>query len=73
MAVAAGRPIDPAAPTPAAWREFVRGRTGRTAPEIMTDGEAAEFYEFDSESTDRVDASIKATRDAVFPAHGLIP
>jgi acetoin utilization protein AcuC len=75
LAAAAGRPVDPAAPTPPAWREFVRERTGRAAPEIMTDGETAEFYEFDSDSgaTDPVDASIKATRDAVFPAHGLIP
>ncbi|HEY2442623.1 MAG TPA: acetoin utilization protein AcuC [Streptosporangiaceae bacterium] len=75
LAQAAGRPIDPDTPTPSSWREFVRGRTGRLAPQIMTDGEPAEFTEFTpgDGSRDQVDASIKATREAVFPAHGLIP
>jgi acetoin utilization protein AcuC len=30
LAEAAGQPIDPAAPTPARWREYVRRRTGRS-------------------------------------------
>ena len=37
LAEAAGGPIDPAAPTPASWREYVTQRTGRRAPELMTD------------------------------------
>ncbi|HVS68416.1 MAG TPA: acetoin utilization protein AcuC [Mycobacteriales bacterium] len=37
LAVATGEPIEPATPTPEEWREFVRSRTGRTAPILMTD------------------------------------
>ena len=33
LAEAAGRPLDPAAATPGAWREFVRARTGARPPE----------------------------------------
>ena len=72
---AAGRPVDPQAQTPRAWREFVRDRTGRQPPETMTDGASNEFISFQSGSdpADPVDRAIQATRAAVFPAHGLNP
>jgi acetoin utilization protein AcuC len=70
---AAGRPIDPRAQTPVSWREYVRDRTGRQAPESMTDGEPAEFisYGAGSDPRDPADRAILATRTAVFPAYGL--
>jgi acetoin utilization protein AcuC len=73
LAQAAGTPIDPATPTPEPWREYVRGRTGSSAPENMTDGASAEFTSYESgyDPADPVDRSITATRSAIFPAHGL--
>jgi acetoin utilization protein AcuC len=75
LAQAAGRPVDPQAPTPPGWQQFVRDRTGRQPPETMTDGASAEFISFPSgsDSGDPVDRAIQATRTAVFPAHGLNP
>jgi acetoin utilization protein AcuC len=37
LAVTTGEPLDPATATPQDWRDFVKGRTGRTAPTRMTD------------------------------------
>jgi acetoin utilization protein AcuC len=75
LAEAAGQPIDPAAPTPAAWREYAAGRTGRQAPELMTEGSLGEYVSFESgyDPADPVDQAIMATRAAVFPEHGLMP
>ena len=75
LAEAAGQPIDPGAPTPAPWREYVARRTGLTAPEQMTEGAPAEFVPFESgyDPADPVDQAIMATRNAVFPLHGLMP
>ena len=69
LAEAAGHPIDPAAPTPAEWREYAAGRTGRRAPELMTDGAPAKYRNFESgyDPEDPVDQAIMATRVAVFP------
>jgi acetoin utilization protein AcuC len=73
LAQAAGTPIDPGTPTPQAWREYVRGRTGRRPPETMTDRASAEFTSYESgfDPADPVDRAITATRTAIFPAHGL--
>ena len=75
LAEAAGSPIDPGARIPAAWREYAFRRTGREAPQIMTDGTEPEFARFESgyNLADRVDQAIIATRRAVFPEHGLMP
>jgi acetoin utilization protein AcuC len=74
LAEAAGQPVDPAAPTPAAWRDYVARRTGLTAPGHMTDGEPAEFKPFESghDPGHPVDQAIMATRNATFPLHGLM-
>jgi acetoin utilization protein AcuC len=75
LAEAAGRPLDPAAPTPRAWREYARTRIAGQPPERMTDGEPASFQPFSAgyDPADPVDRTIMATRAAVFPLHGLAP
>jgi acetoin utilization protein AcuC len=75
LAEAAGRPIDPAARIPAAWREFAAGRTGRQAPELMTEGAPPQYASFESgyDPAEPVDQAILATRTAIFPEHGLLP
>jgi len=75
LAEAAGYPIDPQARIPAAWREYASRRTGREAPEFMTDGTQPEFARFESgyDPGDPVDQAILATREAVFPEHALMP
>jgi acetoin utilization protein AcuC len=75
LGMASDRPIDRAEPTPAAWRELVRRRTGTEAPELMTDGASDDFASFEDgyDPGDPVDRAILATRKAVFPAHGLLP
>ena len=75
LSEAAESPIDPAAPTPALWREYVAEVTSQTAPELMTDGATADYAAFEGghDPADPVDRSIIATRKAVFPQHGLLP
>jgi len=75
LAEAAGQPIDPQAQTPAPWRDYVAQRTGLAAPECMTEGAPAEFEPFESgySPSDPVDRAIMATRNAVFPLHGIMP
>ena len=75
LGMASDRPIDRAEPTPAAWRELVRRRTGTEPPELMTDGASDDFAPFEAgfDPGDPVDRAILATRKAVFPAHGLLP
>ena len=75
LAEAAGQPIDPGTPTPARWRDYVARRTGLAAPEHMTEGAPAGFEPFESgyNPSDPVDRAIMATRNVVFPLHGLMP
>ncbi|MDH6111157.1 acetoin utilization protein AcuC [Kitasatospora sp. MAP12-15] len=76
VAVAAGRPLDPQAETPQAWRAEVRRLTGGPAPERMTDGAEPswrDFAESGYDPGDRLDQAILAVRRAVFPHHGLLP
>jgi acetoin utilization protein AcuC len=75
LAVAAGHPIDPAAPTPQLWREYVSEVAVGSAPEVMTEGASGDFPRFESgyDPAEPVDQAILATRNAVFPGHGLMP
>jgi acetoin utilization protein AcuC len=75
LAEASGRPLDPGAQTPQSWRDFVSRRTGRPAPELMTEGAAAQFVPFESgyDPGDPLDQAILGTQKAVFPLHGLMP
>ena len=60
---------------PNSWREYAFGRTGREAPEVMTEGSEPEFARFEAgyDPADPVDRAIFATRSAVFPEHGMMP
>ncbi len=73
LAVAAGHPVDPALPVPAAWRALATERTGEDAPTRMTDGAPASFIPVSAgiDPADRVDAAIMNTCRAVFARHGL--
>ena len=75
LAEAAGEPIDPAAQTPGAWREYVERRTSRQAPERMTEGNPGEYVPVESgfDPGDPVDQAILATQRAIFPSHGMMP
>ena len=75
LAEASGNPVDPATATPAAWRDLALARTGITPPDTMTDGAPAAFVPFSNgyDPGDPVDQAIVATRNAVFPLHGLLP
>ena len=78
LAEAAGRPIPPETPTPQAWRDYVRQRTGARAPERMTDsehGSDVEVWTWASgyDPANPVDRAVLATRKAIFPEHGLDP
>jgi acetoin utilization protein AcuC len=75
LAEASGSPIDPTASTPEQWRELVGASTPERAPEQMTEGADGSFPDFDSgyDPADPVDQAIMATRNAIFPLHGLFP
>lgn len=75
VAQACGHPVDPATPTPPAWREHVESTVGREAPRTMTDGGSGAFTPWASgyDPDDAVDRAILATRRAAFPLHGLDP
>ncbi|MDF8264657.1 acetoin utilization protein AcuC [Luteipulveratus flavus] len=77
IAEAAHRPIDLATPVPAAWRDHVTRLLGRPGPPRMGDGVAEDgvvwfrSWETGFDPDSRVDQAVMATREAVFPAHGL--
>ncbi len=75
LAEASGQPVDPATATPGEWRAYTKQRTGRDAPEQMTEGAAGDYVPIESgfEPGDPVDQAIIATQKAVFPGHGLAP
>src|SRR5262249_56049444 len=75
LAVASGRPLDPAAATPEPWRDYARARTGARPPETMTDGATASFAPFSSgyDPAGTGDRAIMATPHAGLPPHGLLP
>ncbi|MEU8250928.1 acetoin utilization protein AcuC [Nonomuraea sp. NPDC048916] len=75
IAEVAGHPLDPATPTSHDWRRLARERTGEMPPLTMTDGRNPEFRDMSSgyDPADPIDRAIMATRNAVFPLHGLDP
>lgn len=76
-AIAAGYPVPLETATPDVWREYVEHVTGRTAPSRMGDGIAdGDDVWFQSWASgmhpeSAVDQAVMATREAVFPHHGL--
>jgi acetoin utilization protein AcuC len=75
LAEAAGQPIDPALPTPPDWRDYVARRTRAVAPEFMTEQALARYPSFEDgfDLGEPIDRAIMATREAVFPLHGIMP
>jgi acetoin utilization protein AcuC len=89
LAVVAGRPIDPATPTPPGWRSYVAEHFGRSAPTTMSNrddadalpdpaaavGDLEPWSAFDDghDPADPVDQLIARVRRTVFPYHGLAP
>jgi acetoin utilization protein AcuC len=75
VGIAAHHPVLPSTPVPQGWREYVRERLGRPAPQRMTDGRDADYRHWSSghDPEDPVDRAVMATRKAVFPLHGLDP
>jgi acetoin utilization protein AcuC len=76
LAEITGAPLDPADATPDSWRELVRLRMGRGAPERLGDGARPTYRPWDAgegDPDDPVDRAISATRRVVFPEHGLDP
>ncbi len=75
LSVVAGHPLEVSTPTPDAWREHVRERLGRAAPQLLTDGRDPAYRDW-SEGYDPatwLDRTINATREEIFPYHGLDP
>lgn len=75
LAIVAGRPLDPETAIPQAWRDRVEMLTGQTAPARMTDGRTPAWRDWAAgyNPDALLDAAILATRQAVFPLHGLDP
>jgi acetoin utilization protein AcuC len=75
LSVVGGHPLDPETATPDSWREHVLETMGRTAPHRLTDGRDPAYRDW-SEGYDPatwLDRSIHATREEIFPLHGLDP
>jgi acetoin utilization protein AcuC len=76
-AIAAHRPIPLDAPVPQTWRDYVQQRYDRPGPthmgDVLAGGDRVWWRSwavgFDPE--DAVDVAVMATREAVFPLHGL--
>jgi acetoin utilization protein AcuC len=74
LAIATGEPLDPATPTPEAWRALAAARRPRAdVPEQLTDGVDPVYTPWQPGSEDPLDRAVTATRHAVFPLHGLDP
>ncbi len=73
LGVVSGSPIDPETPTPEVWRRYVAERTGRQAPETMSDGRVPAYDAWDVgyDPDSWLDRCVEQTRKAVFPAHGI--
>ncbi len=75
LAIVAGTPLDPQTATPEGWRAHVQQLLGRTGPFRMTDGRTPAYRDWATGYDPGVwlDRAIHATREAVFPLHGLDP
>jgi acetoin utilization protein AcuC len=75
LAIATGDPVDPATPTPPAWRKLAKQRRPQfDLPLRMTDDADVSYQPWQpTGEPDPVDRAIAATRRAVFPLHGLDP
>ena len=76
LAIVADRDVDPATPTPLAWRDVARlARPDIDPPTTMSDrdGVAVHFERWSGIPEIGIDRTIDDVRRAVFPLHGLDP
>ncbi len=75
LAIASGHPLDPSLSTPPEWRSYVDSVLGATAPHRMTDGRTPSYRDWASgyDPDTWLDRAVNATRNEVFPLHGLDP
>jgi acetoin utilization protein AcuC len=75
LAIVAGDPLDPHTDTPLTWRDHVRETLGRHAPHRLTDGRTPAYRDWTQgyDPDTWLDRAILATRQEVFPLHGLDP
>ena len=75
LAIVAGRPVAPDVAVPPGWRDLVRQRLGQVAPMRMTDGRNPVYRSWEQgyDPDSWLDRAVAATRQAVFPLHGLDP
>lgn len=77
LAIAAHVPIALDTAIPQAWHDYARMSCGRPGPPRMGDGVAEQgrvwwkSWATGADPSDRVDQCVLATREAVFPEHGL--
>lgn len=73
LALVNGSPLDPSTPTPPQWRAYVAEKCGAIAPVSMTDEREPAYRDWSGGWDPDVwlDRQIHATREAVFPFHGL--
>jgi acetoin utilization protein AcuC len=74
IGIAAGAPVPPDTDVPGEWLGHVQQRLGVAGPKRMTDGADAQWQDWSSgfDPADPVDRAVRATQQAVFPAHGLV-
>ncbi|WP_165985205.1 acetoin utilization protein AcuC [Streptomyces sp. YIM 98790] len=75
VAIAAHAPIEPETAVPDEWLAQVYALTRMRGPSRMTDGRRPSWraWEDGYDPADPVDQAIRAARQAVYPAHGLLP
>lgn len=76
LAIVRGTPLEADLDTPQAWRDVVASRVpGARAPLRMTDGRTPKYRDwregYDPDTW--LDRAVQATREALFPLHGLDP
>jgi acetoin utilization protein AcuC len=73
IGIAAGAPVPPDTDVPGEWLAHVQQRLGVAGPKRMTDGADPQWQDWSSgfDPADPVDRAVRATQQAVFPAHGL--
>ena len=76
-AIAAHAPIRAKTPLPPEWLDYVRGICGREGPALMSDLSPEDgplwwrSWDMGHDPSNEIDRAVMATRQAVFPLHGL--
>lgn len=74
LATVLDRDLEPDTPIPDDWTAYTAGvADGVVVPKSMTDNSDVEFQPWTGESESPLDVSIRASRQAAFPLHGLDP